>query len=398
MPFNGRQASIKPHEPIAENRVWLILCNHAFLGYEAPKQRIFSLQRALQQMGKPVEIYRFSGEGLRVIGRQKEKPAWLEKVSRYRLRRWWAKLVCAGDLRLLRDLIHLWLQYRRVPLLIFSSYPSFGNLVLGGLLQKIHPDALLVFDYRDYCAGVNERGLFAKCFQAILRWLRKGCSAEVTVSHGHRNSMGRMAGTPFHIVRNGFAEGFGNVEKKNSSALTKTVLRIAYFGTLEEPRRSIRPLVSALRSNRPLGIEIDIWGGLDQASRDALAGLGLDSVMTWKGVCLHSDVPVKMALYDAFLHILWHDGNSSGFISSKVYEYAFWAKPILTLGPQTDQETARLVRRLGGVSLGEGTREIIKSLQQLPKLIERANQNRCISARLFERESMWKKMIHRAHL
>lgn len=345
-----------------------------------------------------MEIYRFPTRGNRTVDKKGKKTPWQEKISRYRLHHWWAKLFCAGDLRIFWDLVLLWRRYRRVSLVIFSSYPSFGNLFLGRLLHKIHPDALLIFDYRDYCAGINQKGPLAGCFQAILSMLRRGCVAEVTVSHGHRNSMGRVVGTPFHIVRNGFSAGFGGGEKKDFSGRTENTLRIAYFGTLEEPRRSIRPLISALRSNNSGGLQIDLWGSLDQASREAVAGLGPNPVMAWRGMCPHQEVPQKMGLYDAFLHIFWQDGNSSGFISSKVYEYAVWAKPIFMMGPPNDLETARLVRRLGGVHLGESAGEIKNSLEQLPKLIERAALNRCIPARLFQREIMWKKMIHRVNL
>jgi hypothetical protein len=376
---------------------WLILCNHAYLGYEAPKQRIFSLLRALQSRSIPAEVYKFGPRDHLGPNHQTKAQKMHRLFHRYRLTHWWARLIRPRDFLIPFQALALQKKYRNRALVILSSYPSLGNLILGRLLHILLPKSRLIFDYRDYCAGLDQPGLLATIFRRVIFQLRKGCSLELTVSHGHRKKMGRAHGVPFLLLRNGYPQSFGKQPRAVARRVFSRPCRVAYFGTIEEPRRSLRPLFSALsRTPDACNLQLDLWGSLDAYSLSLVRTLNVSHAVNWRGECAHADVPDKMRDYDAFLHLLWADVSCAGFISSKIYEYAFWKKPVLMIGPSKDVEAVRLALRLGGVHLGETVLEIEQSLADLPGLLLQADRNRRIPAKLFERESMWGRLIGKA--
>ncbi|MFL5742358.1 MAG: hypothetical protein ACJ75B_19195 [Flavisolibacter sp.] len=261
------------------------------------------------------------------------------------------------------------LSFANKDTVVFTSYRSYSDLIIGYLIKLFCPQVYWICDFRDPHLPPNHTNVFFRIHAWINRRMCRRADVVTTVSKGvSRNLEGYNR--RILVLRNGIV---GSVSGNTGDVQAPEHFNIVYTGGLyngtRNPAAIFRVLAQLIKQGALNTSRLRVvYAGPDKSIWDEFVRQsGLEKINESYGVLSFEESRKLQQSASINLLLTWADRNYKGVLTGKMYEYFKARKPIVTIiNGDRDPEIEEIMKetKAGPVVYGdENSKTLINFIQ-----------------------------------
>lgn len=299
---------------------------------------------------------------------EKKKAGWQQKLSVFIRGNFFIPDARMFWIRPSVKFLRTWLEDNSIDCIISTGPPHSTHRIAFNVTRKF--DIPWIADFRDPWTNIDfyhqlklTRWADARHRNMELQVL-KSATEVVTVSQSWAEDFKKIHPRALHVINNGFdPEDFNGVStnypKKFSILHAGSMNADRNPGVLWEVLADLVKKVPGFSSD----LQIRLIGNVDISILEDIKVHGLDSYKQQVAFLAHKEIPAQMASSAILLLPINNTPNVGGVIPGKLYEYLGAKRPILCVGPASNNSAQIVLETNGGAQVDYSDREKMK--QQL---------------------------------
>jgi hypothetical protein len=258
---------------------------------------------------------------------------------------------------------------------VVSTFSPVASHIIGSILKK-KKKIFWVADYRDLMTGDTNfapKWPLSSMLQMLERHFLSRADLITTVSDPLRDQLMDFLKKPVVTIEHGFDPA--EVQSHNTSFFPRdNKMRLVHTGYIFPWKRDPSPLFSAInRLKSENSIVSDMLEVLFYGPKSEHLDKLIQQYEITDCICQGGQLGRQASFQvqreaDALLFFEWNIPTVKGLLSSKIFEYIFSGKPILSIGASVSNSADEILRKSGtGIILNRSVEKIETALKQLLK-------------------------------
>lgn len=251
--------------------------------------------------------------------------------------------------------------------LLTSSLPACVNWV-GWSIKKQNKNILWISDFRDLWTlnHLVEYNFFSRSIDTFLeKKFLLDADLITTVSDDLALKMKKFHNKEVLVVRNGFVpEEYQHIQVKNDLFNDETKVNIVYAGNIYKGRRDPSDLLKIIKKYQLENkVNIHFFGHYLANLTEIVNANNASSYCYFHKPISRNDMFGVLKASDFNLFLESGENDAKGVMPGKIFELIALGRPIITIGPQDDFESVKLIKNAG----------LLIKLEEFPQKIDSIN-------------------------
>lgn len=251
--------------------------------------------------------------------------------------------------------------------LLTSSLPACVNW-LGWCIKKQNTDILWISDFRDLWTlnHLVEYNFFSRSIDTFLeKKFLLDADLITTVSDDLALKMKNFHNKEVLVVRNGFVpEEYQHIQIKDNLFDDKTKVNIVYAGNIYKGRRDPSDLLKIIQKYKLENkVNIHFFGHYLANLTEIVDANNAESYCYFHKPLSRNEMFGVLKASDFNLFLESGESDAKGVMPGKIFELIALGQPIITIGPQDDFESVKLIKNAG----------LLIKLEEFPQKINSIN-------------------------